>query len=58
MVGAVGCDVGEGVGLSAVVIAVMDVVGLACGLDVEGAVGTRDLFVPVSGGVSEVGGIG
>ena len=38
--------------MSAVVIAVMDVVGLACGLDVEGAVGARDLLVPVGGGVS------
>ena len=47
MVGAVGGDVGEGVCLSAVVAAVMDVVGLACGLDVEGAVGARDLFVSV-----------
>ena len=58
LVGSVGGDVGEGFGLSAVVVAVMDVVGLACGLDVEGAVGARDLFEPVSGGVSGVGGIG
>ena len=59
MVGAVCCDVVEGVGLSAVVAAVMDVVGLGLvDLMLEGAVGARDLFVSVSGGVSEVGGIG
>ena len=58
MVGAVCCDVGEGFCLSAVVATVMDVIGRAIGLDVEGAVGAADLFVSAAGGVIGVGGIG